>query len=215
MFEDSATRRKQEISRSPEELGKLLTPVFRNFYGENIIANIHYFTGQLHWAKVLGDPVPNYNRDGNEWTFDFTPDDLDAVKAIEPLAKKIKNKGDERGDFIQLKQKETTSTGKRNRPITVVDARNRPWNPAVKLGNKTLAEVKIDIVPYKTTTGVYPLAIRVLELVPYVRQEFAPLPEDSEYAAKADEYNVFEEDLVEDEPEMVDLTDDDPLGLEE
>lgn len=180
------------------------------------MANIHYLTGKAFWAKVLGPPVPNYNRDGNEWTFDFTPDNLAEVKAIEPLAKKIKNKGDERGEFIQLKQKEKTAAGKNNRPITVVDARNRPWNPAVKIGNGSLVEVKVDIVPYKTTTGVYPLAIRVLELVPYVRQEFAPRPDDDEYVAKADEYNVFEEDVVEQDvaPQEEDALDD-PLGLEE
>jgi hypothetical protein len=184
----------------------------RKVYSRNM-ANIHYFTGKVHWAKVLGAPVANYNRDGFEWTFDFTPDDLEAVKAVPALAKKIKNKGDDRGDFIQLKQKEKTSTGKVNRPITVVDARNRPWNSDIKLGNGSLCEVKIDIVEYKTTTGVYPLGIRVLELQPYVRQEFAPRPEDDEYAAKADEYNVFEE--VSEEDIVEDVLDDDPLKIGE
>lgn len=185
---------------------------FRETIWRKTIANIHYFTGKAFWAKVLGDPVPNYNRDGNEWTFDFTPDDIDALKAVPELAKKVKNKDDERGEFIQLKQKETTSKGKINRPITVVDARNRPWNPSVKIGNGSTVEVKIDIVPYQSTVGVYPLAIRVLDLNPYVRQEFAPLPEDSEYARKADEFNVFEEaDVQEDVQDELD----DPLGLEE
>lgn len=153
--------------------------------------------------KVLGDPVPNYNRDGNEWTMDFTPD-AEGKKLLKELkiADKIKNKGDERGDFIQLKQKETQANGKANFPITVVDARNRPWDPNVKIGNGSTVEVKFKVVPYPgKPTGVYPQAVRVLELIPYVRQEFAPLPEDNQYF-QADE------DVRED---VLDAAEGDPL----
>lgn len=159
--------------------------------------------------------MANYNRDGFEWTFDFTPDaeGLATLKA-QGLASKIKNKGDERGDFIQLKQKEKTVAGKLNDPITVCDAKNRLWNPDIKIGNGSTAEVKIDIVDYGKgkPTGVYPRAIRVLDLVQYVRQEFAPLPEDNEFVRKADEFNpVVDEDVQMDMAEL----DEDPLGIDE
>jgi hypothetical protein len=168
--------------------------------------------------KVLGPPVPNYARDGYEWTFDFTPDAESLAKIKElGLEKKLKNKDDARGDFLALKQKELTSKGKKNDPITVVDARNRIWDPDVKIGNGSTIEVKIDVVDYGKAmpTGVYVRAIRVLDLVSYVRQEFAPLPEDSEYVQKADEFN-WAGDADDGVGEAQDAQDalDDPLGVD-
>lgn len=148
------------------------------------MANFNYVIGTTHWTKVLGAPVPNYNRDGNEWTFDFTPDE-NGLKLFEALGidNKLKNKKDERGTFIQFKQKEKRADGTANFPITVVDAHNRPWDPNVKIGNGSTVEVKFKVVDYGKgkPTGVYVQAIRVLDLKEYARQEFAPLPEDSAY----------------------------------
>jgi hypothetical protein len=176
------------------------------------MANIHYLTGVGHWMKVLGDPVPNYARDGYEWTLDFTPDaeSLDKVREL-GLEKKLKNKGDDRGDFLALKQKEKTVKGKLNDPITVVDARNRLWDPDVKIGNKSKIEVKLDVVDYGKAmpTGLYVRAIRVLDLVPFVRQEFAPLPEESEYVQKLEEFPEVSEVMAEIAAE------DDPLNVED
>lgn len=149
-------------------------------------------TGKGYWMKVLGEPVPDYNRTGKEWVFDFTPDDegMALIKELK-IKDKMKFKSDERGDFITFKQKEFQANGKRNLPVTVVDARNQPWDPKLnergeptnKIGNGSTVEVKFRVVEYGKgmPTGVYPQAIRVLEHVPFVRQEFSPLPEDSKY----------------------------------
>lgn len=167
-----------------------------------------YLIGTLNWAKILGDPVPNYNRDGNEWTFDFTPDEA-AVAELRRLGveHKLKNKGDERGNFLTLKQRAVRNDGKPSRPITVVDGRNRLWDPEVKIGNMTVGEVKVDVVDYgkskapQARYGLYPIAIRVLEHKPYVRQEFAPLPEDSKYFDSfAEPVEDVGEDSVEGDP---------------
>lgn len=176
------------------------------------MAKYHYLTGRINWAKVLGDPVDNYNRDGKEWTFDFTPEkgDLGLFKELK-IEKKLKDKGDSRGKFIQFKQKATRADGTPNRPITVVDARNRPWDPNIKIGNDTLGEVKFEVVEYASTIGVYPQAIRVLDLVPYVRQEFADRPEDDEYVRKADEFNPVTEEEMTSFQEL----DEDPLNIED
>jgi hypothetical protein len=160
----------------------------------------HYMIGTVNWAKVLGDPVPNYGKDGFEWTFDFTPDEdgLVLMKKLK-IADKLKNKGDERENFIQFKQKEKQASGKANFPITVVDAKNMPWDPKLDaqgkptnlIGNMSVCEVKFKINEYPgKPTGVYPQALRVLEHKPYVRQEFAPLSEDSKYfqAESVDEF---------------------------
>jgi hypothetical protein len=58
--------------------------------------DIHLVRGTVHWAKVLGDPVPNYGGDNREWTLDFTPDE-DSMKTFKELGldERIKNKDDE------------------------------------------------------------------------------------------------------------------------
>jgi hypothetical protein len=187
------------------------------------MAKYHYLTGRINWAKVLGDPVDNYNKDGKEWTFDFTPDEEGRALLEElGLGKKLKNKDDERGIFIQFKQKAHRADGTPNRPITVVDARNRLWDPKIvngqvtnKIGNNTLGEVKFEVVEYKTTIGVYPQAIRVLDLVPYVRQEFAPLPEDNEFVRKAESFDFNLPTTFDMESAVIEDELDDPLNIEE
>lgn len=177
------------------------------------MANVIYLTGVAHWAKVLGKPVANYNKDGFEWTMDFTPDKdgLAQLKAL-GLGKKIKNKDDARGDFLQIKQKEKKANGENNRPIPVFDAANRHWNQNTKIGNGSLVEVKLDIVKYPAQIGVYCQGIRVLELVEYARQEFPDRPDDDEYVAKADVFNPVVEDEAEPDAE---LDDDVPDFVEE
>jgi len=166
-----------------------------------------YLIGTGNWMKVLGDPVDNYNKDGKEWTLDFTPDAA-AVAELRRLGvdHKLKNKGDERENFLTLKQRATKPDGTPARPITVVDARNHLWDPKIdargevtnKIGNMSTVEVKLDVVDYgkgkvaQARYGLYPIAIRVLEHKPYVRQEFAPLPEDSKYY---DNFNEAVEDF--------------------
>lgn len=149
------------------------------------MAVFNYVVGKILWAKVLGDPVPNYNRDGFEWTFDFVPD-ADALKLFKEL--KIDNKMKEKDGvkFLRFTQKQKQANGKDNFPITVVDARDRIWDPATKIGNDSTVEVKFKVVAYGPgkPTGVYPQAIRVLDHKPYVRQEFAPLPEDNEFVQR-------------------------------
>lgn len=173
------------------------------------MANFHYVTGKIRWAKILGDPVPNYNRDGFEWTFDFVPND-EALALFREL--KIDNKMKEKDGvkFLRFTQKQHQVNGKENFPITVVDARNRAWDPNTKIGNDSLCEVKFKVVDYGKgkPTGVYPQAVRVLDLNEYVRQEFAPLPEDSEYV-KALPVDDFSEPV---EVEDIAAIEEDPLN---
>lgn len=165
------------------------------------MAVFNYVTGVTHWTKVLGDPHPNFNRDGREWTFDFTPD-ADGLKLFAELGitDKLKDKSDERGKFIQFKQKEKQADGKANFPITVVDAGNKPWDPEIKIGNGSIIEVKFKVADYGKgkPKGVYPQAIRVLELRPYVRQEFAPLPDDNKYLKQYESFMEAGDDIIAD-----------------
>lgn len=169
------------------------------------MAVYHYVTGNISWAKILGEPVPNYNRDGHEWTFDFYPN-AEALALFKELKIVGKMKDDKQGNkFLRFTQKAKRADGKDNFPITVVDARNREWDPDVKIGNDSLGEVKFKVVDYGKglqTMGIYPQAVRILEHKPFVRQEFAPLPEDSEYvkALPDDQYFAAVEDTTDDVP---------------
>src|SRR3546814_969628 len=92
----------------------------------------------------------------------------------------------DRAPFVRFVQKELRADGKKNDPITVVDARNHLWDPDVKIGNESLVEVKANVVDYGKgkPTGLYSKAIRVLDNKPFVRHEFEHLTEDSEYVTK-------------------------------
>lgn len=148
---------------------------------------IVYLRGKLFWAKVLGEPVDNYNKDGKEWVFDLALDD-DGVKQAKALkVLNIKDKDDDRGKFITLKQKATRADGTPNQPIRVLDAAGKPWNEEQKLGNETVADVKFEIRDYGKGKypGIYPRAIRVLDHKEFASQEFAPLASDDEFFGKA------------------------------
>ena len=160
-------------------------------------SEIVYLRGKLFWAKVIGDPVDNYNKDGKEWVGDLAldSDGIKQVKGIKLNGKavfNIKDKDDERGEFITFKQKFRTWTDKRtgeekqSQPINIMDAAGKPWN-GDKLGNETVADVKLKIVDYGKSMypGVYPMAIRILDHVPYASSEFAPLSADDKFFSKA------------------------------
>jgi hypothetical protein len=151
--------------------------------------DVHTVRGKLFWAKVLGEPVDNYSKDGKEWTFDLSPD-ADGLQTLEDvgLTGKIKNKEDDRGDFIQFRQKEKRRDGSLNRRISVTDAQGNPWPADKLLGNETVADVKFEKKDYGEGKhpGVYPQAIRILDHKEYQRVEFAPLPKDDPYAKPAE-----------------------------
>lgn len=177
------------------------------------MANFNYAIGKIRWAKVF-DLVPNYNRDGFEWTFDFIPD-KDALALIKELNIENKMKEKDGVKFLRFTQKEKQANGKANFPISVVDARNRPWDPqrdadgkvTNHIGNDSLVEVKFKVVPYGVgkPTGVYPQALRVLEHKAFVRQEFAPLAEDNPYLQNFADFNEPVEE------EVADVVEGDPL----
>lgn len=180
--------------------------------------------GRLQYAKVLGDPVLNYDKSGKEWKFDFVPNEQKAVaKELagygigDRLRSKTNNKTGEDiyggAKFMSFRQKEFKNSGEANAPIEVVDVLGKPWDQSKLLGNDTVADVKFAVVDYGPgkKAGVYPRKIRVLDHVPYETDGFEPISEDDEYFAKAaeaakkaeEEYKQFQKDFqpstVEDE----------------
>lgn len=164
----------------------------------------HVFRGRLQYARVLGDPIPNYNKDGKEWKFDFIPEDPKGSKAElksvdvadrlrvlyykdedgNPDPKNPKYGGDA---FMSFKQAATRRDGTDNFPIKVEDIIGNTWPQDKLIGNDTVADVTfvvIDSGPGRFN-GVYPRSIRILEHVPYESDEFAPISEDDPYYAAA------------------------------
>ena len=163
-----------------------------------------YLRGYLYWVKVLDAPRPNFDGDAREWTFEFEPDaeSMDTLRenGLDDRVKDKRNKKgyEEREPFIILRRGEFKTDGDRNDKIRVVDAANETWPSKTKIGNKTLADVKVQIVDWgpRKKKGIYPLAIRVLELVPYIPNEFAPLSEDDpHYQAAKQRHDEFERDF--------------------
>ena len=177
-----------------------------------------YVRGIAHWAKVLGKPRYNRFNDENEWTIDVSVD-KDGLKLFKALGivdrLRDPKEGEDRDRFITFRQREFKKDGERNDPIKIVDAAGEPWNQNTLIGNGSVVDVKFRVKDYGRgkKKGVYIQAVRVLSLVPYETQEFAPLSSDDEYFANtADEESTatpdFEKDFgLEDTPDD-DLDDD-------
>ena len=157
-----------------------------------------YLTGKIYWAKIFGDPRTNYNEDGKEWAFEFEPDAAsekelrgrglgDRIKDGRKKDGTFRAGYDTRAPFINLKRNELDYQSKPNENIRVVDAANQTWPEKTLLGNGSIVDVKVNIVDYGAGKfdGIYPQAIRVLELVPYESEDFAPLPDDDPRKQKA------------------------------
>lgn len=178
-----------------------------------------YLHGTIHWAKIFGAPRPNYDGDAREWTFEFEPDE-DSLALLEEhgLGDRVKDKShkkgyENRGRIITLKRGEFRFDGERNEPIRVVDAADAEWTGAL-VGNGSEVDVKVNVVDYgpRKRSGIYPQAIRVLDLVEFEREEFAPLPKDDKrrQAAEAKRQQVlddFGDDDEDDVPFEVDADD--------
>lgn len=159
--------------------------------------------GEAYYAKVLGNPVDNYNRDGKEWTIELKPD-KNAIKVLKELKLDSRITKGENKDRILFRQKEKRPSGELNRRISVFDANDKPWPVDKLIGNGSIVDLKFKFTDYGKgkIPGVYPQAIRVLEYIEYVRQEFAPLTEEDKYwkAPVAHEANDFHEDFDIEQP---------------
>lgn len=157
------------------------------------------FRGRLQYARVLGDPVLNYNKDGHEWKFDFIPNDqngakkeLEALGVGERLRSLEDSEGNPRYDgemFLSFRQNAHRKDGSENYPIKVEDVKGTKWPEDLLLGNDTVADVRFVVIDNGKGRfhGVYPRSIRVLQLVKYESKEFDPISEDDEFYQQAQE----------------------------
>lgn len=179
-------------------------------------AEIYVIRGKTSFAKIIGDPVLNYSKDGKEWKMDLKID-ANTVKEVKKmgLGDRVKQKEGylDGAPFMTFKQKEFKSNGEPNQPIKVVDVAGNPWDQNKLIGNDSVVDVKfvkVDFGPGKKL-GVYPRSVRVLELVEYSPKEFDDLDENDEFyenvvkakAKRQEELVQFRKDF--------DIADDDEL----
>lgn len=178
----------------------------------------HVIRGTLHWAKVLGEPRMNTYTEEREWSVDVTPN-KDGLAEIERLGLKDKLREPKENDsrkeeFISFRQREyrTDKEGNKvkNKPVRIVDIEGNEWPERTLLGNGTVADVKFNLRDNGKgrPKGIYIQAIRVLDLVPYEVQEFAPISSDDEFFS---ERNGEKPDTKGEVPEADDLDDDVPF----
>ena len=127
--------------------------------------------GIAYWAKVTGEPSWGYKNQYKEWSIDIALDDKTVKKLLaEGVAKdKIKNKGDDRGNFLTLKRRELRKDGEPAKRIPVVGPDGKtPWDQNVLIGNGSRVNVKLILNENDDgTTRPSILRLQVVEHVPY------------------------------------------------
>lgn len=169
--------------------------------------------GKTSYAKILGDPVLNYSKDGKEWKMDLVID-KDIIKEFKDagIGDRVKSKPEylDGQPYVTFKQAEVRRDGKQNDPIKVVDILGDPWNQKTLLGNGTDVEVTFAVADHGPgkKKGMYIRQVRILKLVPYGGDAVPDIdPNDPFYAEaeaakarKAQEEAAFRKDFGLDDP---------------
>lgn len=121
-------------------------------------------TGKCYWAKVY-QPNTRYEP---TYSIDVCVNDSNR-EAIMKDGLAIKNTGDERGDFVTIKQKVNRRDGTENEPPVVIDAQKNPMTKLI--GNGSIVNVQYTPFEWEMNgkRGVSPLLkkVQVVNLVPY------------------------------------------------
>ena len=129
-------------------------------------------SGEAYWAHVI-TPNTKFNPDG-EWSIEVCNLDAKNKKVAEGDGLTIKNKDDDRGDFVTLKQYARTKDGS-PRKISVKDSQRNPFPNDKLIGNGS--KVNVSYFPKEYTVyggGVkgYLNAVQVVDLVEYKTDAF-------------------------------------------
>jgi len=129
-------------------------------------------SGDAYWAHVI-TPNTKFNPDG-EWSIEVCNLDDTNKKIAKSDGLTIKNKGDERGDFVTLKQYARTKDGT-FRPMSVKDAQRNLFPNDKRVGNGS--KINASYYPKEYTQyggGVkgYLQGVQVVNLVEYNTDDF-------------------------------------------
>ena len=123
------------------------------------------------------------HKDQKEWSFDLANLDAKTIKALKKagLGGLIKNKDDDRGDFIHLRRRAKKKDGEDAKPISIVDHRNNKWDDRL-IGNGSTLNVFVAINENggHGRKSLSPLSIQVWDHVEYQPKSAFPTREDNE-----------------------------------
>jgi len=142
--------------------------MFQKRRGETKMAEKNKYTiisGKAYWASLI---QPNTTFEPC-WSIDVSLDQENKKKVMAD-GLQIKNKNDDRGDFITIKRKVTKRDGSTRNAPEIIDAAKNPWDASL-IGNGSVVNVKYQ--PYEYTVrgkkGVSAdlIKVQVVSLVPY------------------------------------------------
>lgn len=130
-------------------------------------------SGKAYWAAII-EPNTTFEP---VWSVDISLDEK--TKAIvEKDGLTVKNKGDDRGDFVTLKRKVMKKDGTSRNGPTVKDSHNQPWGDQL-IGNGSLVNVKYQPFEWKYAgkagKSADLMAIQVVSLVSYTKDDFSKI----------------------------------------
>ena len=133
--------------------------------------------GEAYWAHVI-TPNTKWNPEG-EWSIEICNLDTINKEITKADGLTIKNKNDDRGDFVTLKQYARTKEGS-HRPMRVEDGKRNPFPPDQLIGNGS--KVNASYYPKAYTQyggGVkgYLQGVQVVNLVKYNNDDFQVVSE--------------------------------------
>ena len=155
-------------------------------------------SGTAYWASIIA-PNTTFDSDG-VWSIDVCNLDKKNLDIVKKDGLTVKNKGDDRGDFVTAKRKvRNQKSGELNRAPTLVDAQKRAMmNTAV--GNGSVVNVKYN--PYewefagRKGIGANLNAIQVVDLVPYSPADLENELEDFEVVSNGFSTEDSDEDIT-------------------
>jgi hypothetical protein len=126
-------------------------------------------TGKAYWASITS-PNTTFDADG-VWTLDVCNLDKKNIEMVKADGLTIKNKGDDRGDFVTVKRKVKRKDGNENAAPIVVDAQKRPLGIDVLIGNGSIVNVLYSTYDWefkgRKGTSADLKSVQVTDLVPY------------------------------------------------
>jgi|TARA_Y100000310_G_scaffold79311_1_gene76030 hypothetical protein len=125
-------------------------------------------TGTAYWAAIT-NPNTTFDSDGI-WSIDVANLDKKNLEIVKKDGLAIKNKGDDRGDFVTVKRRVRRKDGSLNRAPDLVDGQKRTMtNTLIGNGSKVNVHYTTYEWEFKGRAGVSAdlRAVQVVELIPY------------------------------------------------
>ena len=153
--------------------------------------SVSVISGTAYWASVVA-PNTTFDSDG-VWSIDICNLDKESLAIVKEDGLEVKNKKDDRGDFVTVKRKvRNQKTGELNRAPTLVDAQKRTiMNTDVGPGSTVNVRYRAydwDYSGRKGTSG-YLLGVQVMDLLPLASKE-----DGEDFEAHAEGYSADETD---------------------